>query len=164
MTAPVPQYPQAEYIALDTIPVNGVPAYHAGDPIFASAVERIPAAVAEGDGCNVAPVDSNEAQALLKALAKVTGDSPVPALDQLRLAKEEEGAPEPGSVGAFDPSRHTVADVNAYLADQSDAEKARVIEAERSTQGRNGIVDGPHAKAAAAAPVSAPVRGEIAEA
>jgi hypothetical protein len=112
MTAPVPQYPQAEYIALDTIPVNGVPAYHAGDPIFASAVERIPAAVAEGDGCNVAPVDSNEAQALLKALAKVTGDSPVPALDQLRLA----------------------------------------------------IIDGPHAKAAAAAPVSAPVRGEIAEA
>jgi hypothetical protein len=108
--------------------------------------------------------DSNEAQALLKALAKVTGDSPVPALDQLRLAKEEEGAPEPGSVGAFDPSRHTVADVNAYLADQSDAEKARVIEAERSTQGRNGIIDGPHAKAAAAAPVSAPVRGEIAEA
>jgi hypothetical protein len=157
MTAPVPQYPQAEYIALtDTIHGQRRP----GLPCRRSDL-RLRGRAHPG-GCRGRrrlqrgqPVDSNEAQALLKALAKVTGDSPVPALDQLRLAKEEEGAPEPGSVGAFDPSRHTVADVNAYLADQSDAEKARVIEAERSTQGRNGIIDGPHAKAAAAAPVSA---------
>jgi hypothetical protein len=155
-------YPQAEYVALRTILVNGVPGYHAGDPVYASALERL--GVSEEDG-DVALADSNEAQALARAQAKVTGDSNVPQLDQLRAARDEEGVVEPGSVGAFDPSRHTVADVNAYLADQSDAEKARVIEAERSSQGRQGIVDGPHAKAAASAPaVSAPVRGEIAEA
>lgn len=160
----VPQYPQAEYAALQTVNVNGVAAYHSGDPVYATAVDRL---VEHGWATvdQFAAADSNEVQALLRAQAKVTGDSPVPALDQLRAARDEEGVVEPGSAGTFDPRQHTVADVNAYLADQSDAEKARVIEAERTSQGRNGIVDGPHAKAAAPVPaVSAPVRGEIAEA
>lgn len=161
----VPAYPQAEYVALQPINYGAVLAYHPGDPVYAGALDRLGVSVETGE---VAPADSNEAQALLKAMAKVTGDSTVPALDQLRAAREEEGVPEPGSAGAFDPARHTVADVNAYLAEQPDVEKARVIAAERSTQGRNGIVDGPHAKAAASAePVELAqpaVRGEIAEA
>jgi hypothetical protein len=153
---------QPEYVALRTINFNGVPAYHAGDPVHAAALPRLRASEEDGD---VAPADSNEAQALLRALAAVTGDSDVPALDQLRAAQDAEGVITPGSAGTFDPRQHTVSEVNDYLADQSDAEKARVIDAERSSQGRNGIVDGPHAKAAAAVPaVSAPVRGEIAEA
>lgn len=159
----VPVNAQAEYVALATINVNGVPGYHAGDPVHAATAERL---IEHGWATEdqFAAADSNEVQALQRAQAKVTGDSPVPALDQLRAAREEEGAPEPGSVGAFDPSRHTVADVNAYLAEQDDAEKARVVEAERSSQGRQGIVDGPHAKATAAPSVTGLVRGEIAEA
>jgi hypothetical protein len=138
-----------DYVALRTINYGTVPAYHPGDPVQAGVLERL--GVSEEDG-DVAPADSNAAQALLRSLAAVTGDSPVPALDQLRAAREAEGAPEPGSVGAFDPRQHTVADVNAYLAEQGDAEKARVIDAERASQGRQGIVAGPHATAAASVP------------
>lgn len=154
---------QAEYIALQTITYNGVAAYHPGDPVHAAALTRL--GVSEDTG-EVALADSNEAAALNAALASVTGDSDVPALDQLAAARETEGAPLPGSAGTFDPARHTVADVNAYLDEQGDAEKARVIAAEHAGQDRNGIVNGPHKAAAAKAdaqPAPSAPRGDVAE-
>lgn len=42
----------------------------------------------------------------------------------------------------FNPSDHTVDEVNAYLADADDAEKARILDAEQAGQGRKGIVGG----------------------
>lgn len=40
----------------------------------------------------------------------------------------------------FDPSAHTVADVNAYLATADDDEAERVLEAELNGQARKGII------------------------
>lgn len=41
----------------------------------------------------------------------------------------------------FDPADHTVAEVNDYLEDADDDERARVIAAERDGQARKGILD-----------------------
>lgn len=40
----------------------------------------------------------------------------------------------------YDPNDYTVDEVNAYLADASEDEKARVLQAERDGQARKGIV------------------------
>jgi hypothetical protein len=42
----------------------------------------------------------------------------------------------------FDPSQHTVAEVNAYLEDADPDEKARVLEQERAGKARKGILGG----------------------
>lgn len=44
------------------------------------------------------------------------------------------------SGGEFDPSQHTVAQVNSYLDSADDDERERVLQAERDGQGRTGIV------------------------
>lgn len=41
---------------------------------------------------------------------------------------------------AFDPSKHTVDEVSAYYAEADDAEKARIIEAEKSGKARKGVL------------------------
>lgn len=50
----------------------------------------------------------------------------------------------------FDPAEHTVVGVNEYLAQATDSEKARVLEAEEGGQARVSILEGKEAQAAAA--------------
>lgn len=52
--------------------------------------------------------------------------------------------PAPDPTGPFDPADHTVAQVNAYLADADEDERARVLAAEAEGRNRRGIVEGPH--------------------
>ena len=52
--------------------------------------------------------------------------------------------PAPDPAGPFDPAEHTVAQVNAYLADADEDERARVLAAEADGRARRGIVEGPH--------------------
>lgn len=51
-----------------------------------------------------------------------------------------EASPEP-----YDPADHNVGEVNTYLAQADDDERARVLAAERDGGNRKGIVEGPHA-------------------
>lgn len=50
--------------------------------------------------------------------------------------------PAPVVVSVFDPSAHTVSEVNAYLETVDEAERARVLEAERAGKARKGILGG----------------------
>lgn len=45
----------------------------------------------------------------------------------------------------FDPSGHSVEEVNDHLEQADDGERARVLAAEADGKDRKGIVDGPHA-------------------
>lgn len=47
----------------------------------------------------------------------------------------------------FDPTAHTVAQVNDYLADAEPSEQDRVMAAEAAGEARKGIMAGPHAPA-----------------
>lgn len=58
------------------------------------------------------------------------------------VAPWPEPSPDPG--GPFDPAEHTVAQVNAYLADAGRDERERVLQAEAEGRGRRGILSGPH--------------------
>lgn len=53
---------------------------------------------------------------------------------------EGEGAPE-GDAEPFDPSGHSVEDVLAYLAEADDAERERVLAAERDGKNRKTITE-----------------------
>jgi hypothetical protein len=44
---------------------------------------------------------------------------------------------------AFDPSDHNIDDVQAYLANATDEERARVLEAERAGKARKTLLDAP---------------------
>lgn len=47
--------------------------------------------------------------------------------------------------GAFDPTTHSVEEVNAHLEGADSAELARVLDAEQTGKARTGILSGPHA-------------------
>lgn len=46
----------------------------------------------------------------------------------------------PGSDAGFDPSEHTVTEVNSYLAGVDESERERVLAAERDGQARKGVL------------------------
>ena len=72
-------------------------------------------------------------------------DADEPARDQGDAPKPpwEEPAPaDPG--GPFDPTGHTVAQVNEHLAGAALPERERVLQAEAEGRGRRGILQGPH--------------------
>lgn len=61
-------------------------------------------------------------------------------------AADESGTTDTTDAGAeqgeeFDPSAHNAEDVHAYLADASDEEKSRVLDAERAGKARKGILN-----------------------
>lgn len=56
-------------------------------------------------------------------------------------AEEFAERPEPDAAATFDPSEHTVAEVNEYLADATDVEVERVLDAEHEGKNRKGITD-----------------------
>lgn len=88
-------------------------------------------------------------------VAAVVGEAPegektpdfsaAPAKKTAAKKAEKEEAPAAEATesadDAFDPSDHTVAEVKAYVAEADDAEKARVIEAEKAGKARKGILD-----------------------
>ena len=53
---------------------------------------------------------------------------------------EQAAQPDPVEEEAFDPAEHTVAEVEAYLADADEAERERVLEAERAGEARRTLV------------------------
>jgi len=66
-------------------------------------------------------------------------DEPEPEVDENEIMVQELPAPIPDP-GAFDPSAHTVVEVNDYLATADPAEVVRVLEAERAGKARKGIL------------------------
>lgn len=70
---------------------------------------------------------------------------PVSGVDATPTAATSKGdrsnpAPKPEPSGAaFDPSDHTVDEVNAYLADADEAERQRVLDAEAAGKGRKTV-------------------------
>jgi hypothetical protein len=98
-----------------------------------------------------APIDQLEAS----PAQNVDGDVPAGAVEATEKeevtdagdAEEDYSDPEnPASdnvdAEVFDPTAHTIADVEAYLAEASDDERARVIAAEQeSTKPRKGVLD-----------------------
>lgn len=85
---------------------------------------------------------------------------PLPSMDRSKRwerVEEDEAPKEPGGAvsppwpepapdpdGAFDPGEHTVAQVNAHLADVDLAERERVLQAEAEGRGRRGVLSGPY--------------------
>lgn len=82
-------------------------------------------------------------------LTRLTYPETTPSAEEVRsenrvLGPDElEGSPPAVATreNAYDPSYHTVIEVNAYLATASAEEQERVLEAERSGRGRKGIVE-----------------------
>jgi len=136
----------ADYVALTSIYHGGVYAYHAGDAVPAANVNEQGYEV----GVQVAEVNSEQGRAVLASLAGL------PPGQQ----------PETGP--SFDPRKYSVPDVNAYL-DEHPEDAERVLVAERETQHRKGIIEGPHAEAmpapdVAEAAVSGDAEPDVAEA
>jgi hypothetical protein len=105
-----------DYIALQSIQLNGVYAHHAGDVVPADNVERLGYEV----GVQVAEVGSQQANDVLAGLG--------------------------GGTAGYDPMRYSVDQVNEHLDSLDDEqEKARILQAERDTQHRRGILEGRHA-------------------
>jgi len=113
----------SEYVALQSIQLNGVFAHHAGDPVPEANV----AAHGWEVGVQVAAAGSDLAQ---QVLARLAGLAPG----------------EPGQAAEYDPAKYSVPDVNAWLDEHPEQAEA-VLLVERETQHRKGIVDGPHADA-----------------
>lgn len=70
-----------------------------------------------------------------------------PAGDQRKAGEEgPAGDPRPGgqaqgATDTFDPSAHTVDEVKTYMASAADAERERVIEAEKAGKNRASLSD-----------------------
>jgi len=62
---------------------------------------------------------------------------PEPAEDEILVQQPPDPIPDPN---AFDPSSHTVNEVNSYLSTAGAEETARVLEAERVGKARKGIL------------------------
>lgn len=103
--------------------VDGV-RYHAGTIPAASVAERITNPKAWAD----APKPPEQAAE--------------PVTPQSNPQAPAQGGPDGGNDGgdAFNPSDHTVADVQAYLETADEAERTRVLDAERSGKGRSTLI------------------------
>lgn len=71
-------------------------------------------------------------------------EPPRTVLDDETEAQAEETSAEDGE-REFDPGDHNVDEVNDYLNDAPEDERARVLDAEETGLGRKGILKGPHA-------------------
>lgn len=69
-------------------------------------------------------------------------DESTPTEAEARSAAEAEefAAAQVASGAVFDPSAHKVDEVNAYLASADDAERDRVLDAERAGQARKSVL------------------------
>ncbi len=56
-----------------------------------------------------------------------------------------ESAPQPRAAAPFDPSKHSVDEVNAYLSTADHAERERVLQEEAQEKSRVRILTGPYA-------------------
>jgi hypothetical protein len=65
---------------------------------------------------------------------------PVSDTETLEPVEQEKPAEEAAPAADFDPSRHTVDEVSAYLSQADEAEKERVLAAERAGKARKSIV------------------------
>lgn len=88
--------------------------------------------VGKGDPATPAPVDT----------VAGTNEAPdvTPTLERQRQEYNASPAGQAGTTAAYDPADHTVDEVNDYLASASDAERDRVLEAERGGEQRKGIL------------------------
>jgi len=73
---------------------------------------------------------------------RVEPDTPAEKEEPERLTPWPD--PNPNPSGPFDPAEHTVAQVNAYLADADRGERERVLQAEAEGRARRGVLSGPH--------------------
>lgn len=73
---------------------------------------------------------------------RVEPDTPAEKEEPERLSPWPD--PNPNPSGPFDPAEHTVAQVNAYLADADRGERERVLQAEAEGRARRGVLSGPH--------------------
>lgn len=78
-----------------------------------------------------------EAQAEADRIAKEAEDKMLAEAEKARLEAEEDN----GSADLFDPADHTVAEVNEYLANATEEERARVISAEKDGKARASLVE-----------------------
>jgi hypothetical protein len=122
------------YVALQPIDAGNVRAYNPGDPVHADNVEAQGYVVGE----QVADAESEQAVAVLRKL----GILPAEDADEAEAVEPVEQV----SAGRFDPSQHTIADVNEHL-DRYPDDTARVLAAEAAGKSRAGILHGPHGAA-----------------
>lgn len=54
------------------------------------------------------------------------------------------GGTAPEDAATYDPGKHNVDEVNAYLALAADAERQRVLDVEGAGKARKGVLEGPH--------------------
>lgn len=73
---------------------------------------------------------------------RVEDDAPAEAAQAGPSAPWPQPSPDPS--GPFDPAEHTVAQVNAYLADAGRDERLRVLAEEAEGRARRGVLSGPH--------------------
>lgn len=72
------------------------------------------------------------------------GGEPKPKTDVSRETEretEDEGQGTGEEVPAYDPADHTISEVEAYLEEADDEERARVIAAEEAGKQRKGVLD-----------------------
>jgi hypothetical protein len=67
-------------------------------------------------------------------------DSTVEVPDRQAKVLIHDGLARPVDAGQFDPARHTIEQVQAHLATADDAERTRVLDAERAGKARQGLL------------------------
>jgi hypothetical protein len=128
------------YVALTPIDAGAARAYNPGDPVHEDNVQANQYVVGE----QVADVDSDQAQELLRSLGMVPGGGePVPA-GAAPAGDAASGTPGDGT--GFDPAGATVDEVNDWL-DQHPDQAAAVLAAERAGKHRAGVMHGRHGAA-----------------
>ena len=119
------------------------------DSALAARLEALPnweRADAQHEADGGGDIDPGDLDAIEAQLAQLSPEQRNAIREVLTRFEDPETQVEEPS-GEFDPSEHSVKDVNAYLAEASAEERARVIEVEQAGQGRVGILDGPWATA-----------------
>jgi len=112
-------------------PVEVVDAAGLGD----TEISTVSSTPERGEGAPIDPLEASPKQA-------EDGDVPQEALDATDGKSIEDAGDAKEEYDTFDPTSATIAEVEAYLADASDDERARVIAAEQeSSKPRKGVLD-----------------------
>lgn len=122
--------------------IHGAP----GKPIHPGPVGR--ADVVNDDGEKVVVKDTDRQAEQETALAQdvLVDQRDVPEATVAAAERADYINEDQRTAGQFDPSSHTVAEVNDYLGTADDTERARVLDAEGAKDGKQrvGVTAGPH--------------------
>ena len=95
-----------------------------------------------GDVSRETERETSDADAAAAAEAEAAAKAEAEAAAKAEAEADEQGLPaSDAEVPAYDPADHTISEVEAYLEEADDEERARVIAAEEAGKQRKGVLD-----------------------